>query len=397
LLLGKAALATVLAWQFAVRVLHSPTPYYAPMAALLVVDRTMVRSLWASAQRICAVVLGMSVAWVVGSMAGVNWWSMGPVIFFALLLGRWSRLGDHGMQVPAMVLLCLVTVGGTNASFTYLTILETLIGGAIGVITNAVVVAPLHLGRPRDLVADLARRVHELLDEMADGLRGDWDADLARHWYRAGSEITAVAPDVFEEISTGRESTRFNPRHNVRPVMVDWEGYESTVEALRRTQWQVTGIARILVDAADDRARQPAPSPNFLARYADALDALAEVVAHFGLHEDDARATFDRQVGQVNEVLAELRELVRVTPFEDPEAWPVYGSLISDAQRAVRELDSVRSRAVLPTDDGGGPIRSASTWGKVRSVLGTLGHRSHPPTGTGASTDPSGPRSTGHQ
>lgn len=397
LLLGKAALATVLAWQFAVRVLHSPTPFYAPMAALLVVDRTMMRSLWASAQRIAAVVLGMSVAWVVGSLAGVNWWSMGPVIFFALLLGRWSRLGDHGMQVPSMVLLSLLTVGGTNVSFTYVTILETVSGGVIGVLTNAVVLAPLHLRRPRERVAALARHVRELLDEMADGLRNEWDADLARHWYRAGSEITAVAPDVIEEISTGRESIRLNPRHNIRPVRVDWEGYERTVGALRRTQWQVTGIARILVDAADDRARQPAPSPNFLARYADALDALAEVVAHFGLHEDDARATFDRQVGQVNEILAELRELVRVTPLEDPEAWPVYGSLISDAQRAVRELDSARSRAVLPTDDGGGPIRSASTWGKVRSVLSSLGHRSHTPTGAGTSADPRGPRCTGRR
>jgi len=145
--------------------------------------------------------------------------------------------------------------------------------------------------------------------------------------------------------------------------------------ALRRTQWQVTGIARTLVDAADDRARQPAPSPNFLARYADVFDALSDAVTHFGLHDDDARGTFDRQVGQANEILAELRELVRVTPLADPEAWPVYGSLISDAQRAVRELDLARSRALLPTDDNG-PIRisrAASTRGKVRSVLGTWG------------------------
>src|SRR5680860_474861 len=49
--LCKAALATVLAGQFALRVIHSATPFYAPMAAFLVVDRTMVRSLWASAAR----------------------------------------------------------------------------------------------------------------------------------------------------------------------------------------------------------------------------------------------------------------------------------------------------------------------------------------------------------
>lgn len=371
LLLCKAALATVLAWQLAVQVLHSPTPFYAPMAALLVVDRTMVRSLLASVQRIAAVVLGMSVAWAVGSVAGVTWWSIGPVIFFALLLGRWSRLGDHGVQVPAMVLLSLLTVGGTNAGFTYMTILETLIGGAIGVVTNAVVLAPLHLRRPREQVVALARQVYQLLGEMAEGLRDDWDADLARHWYRVGGQIASDAPDVIDEISTGRESVRLNPRHNVRPVRVDWKGYESTVEALRHTQWQITGIARTLVDAADDRARQSAPSPHFLGRYADALDALAEVVTDFGRHDDDTRATFDRWVGQTEGILAELREVVRATPLEDPEVWPVYGSLITDAQRAVRELDSARSRAVLPTDDGP-PIRaprSGVIWARIRSPV----------------------------
>jgi len=151
-------------------------------------------------------------------------------------------------------------------------------------------------------------------------------------------------------------------------VRVDWKGYESTVEALRHAQWQITGIARTLVDAADDRARQPAPSPHFLARYADALDALAEVVTDFGRRDDDARARFDRQVGHAEEILAALRELVRVTPLEDPQAWPVYGSLISDAQRAVRELESARSRAVLPTNEGR-PIRAPrSAWirGKIR-------------------------------
>jgi hypothetical protein len=163
-------------------------------------------------------------------------------------------------------------------------------------------------------------------------------------------------------------------------VRVDWEGYESTVEALHHAQWQITGIARTLVDAADDRARQPAPSPHFLARYADALDALADVVTDFGLRDDDARARFDRQVGHAEEILAALREVVRATPLGDPELWPVYGSLITDAQRAVRELDSARSRAVLPTDDGQ-PIRaprSGAVSGRIRwpARRRVLGHRS---------------------
>ena len=145
LLVFKTVLATVLSWQFAVHVLDSPTPYYAPLAALLVVDRTLVRSLWSSAQTLVAIIVGMSVAWVIGATAGVQWWSMALVVLVALLIARWRAFGSHGVQVPTMAILSLLTVGGANGTFTFLTIVEILVGGVIGVATNAILVAPLHV------------------------------------------------------------------------------------------------------------------------------------------------------------------------------------------------------------------------------------------------------------
>ena len=84
-----------------------------------------------------------------------------------------------------------------------------------------------------------------------------WDAETARRWYRRGREIADRAPYVVDDIRTGRESTRFNPRDNIRPADVDWEGYEHTVTTLRARLWQVTGIGRTLVDAADERRTLP--------------------------------------------------------------------------------------------------------------------------------------------
>lgn len=355
MLLFKAAIATVIAWQVAVHLLDSPQPFYAPLAALLVVDETMVRSLWASAQRIAAVVLGMSVAWLVGSAVGVTWWSMIPVMLVALLLGRWRRLGDHGIQVPVMVLLSLLTVNGTDTQFTYLTIVETVVGGVIGVATNAVVLAPLHIQAPRDAVRSLTARVRRLLTDMAEGLREGWDADRARRWYDASSEIVQTAPVVLETIATGRESTRFNPRHDLRPVDIDWLGYERTVETVRRTQWQVSGIARTLVDAADEAEVQPAPSPEFLERYAGVLDEIGLAVDHFGLRDEAEQAEVARHLRAAIAALDELGAEVRETPLDDPNAWPAYGALILDAQRLARELSARKDEAAVPTDSG--PIR----------------------------------------
>jgi uncharacterized membrane protein YccC len=352
LLMGKAALATVLAWQFAVHVLHSPSPFYAPMAALLVVDRTMVRSLGASAQRVLAVVVGMSAAWLVGSWLGVHWWSMLPVLYLALLLARWRRLGDHGIQVPTMVLLSLVTVGGTDMEFTYLTIVETLIGGAIGVLTNAVVLAPLHIRQPRDQIRALTRKVCVLLNDIAAGLRDGWDSDMAHQWYDTSTDIIQLAPAIQTEIETGRESTKFNPRDNLRRVEVDWAGYAQTVEAVRRSQWQVSGIARTLVDAADENESQPAPTQRFLEDYAQVLDEIAGAISHFGLPDDAEREVVAAYLRRADEIIDQLGNKVRTADLEDPQAWPAYGAMLLDAQRLIRELEVYSHKAVMPTDSG---------------------------------------------
>jgi hypothetical protein len=358
LMLLKAAIATVVAWKVAVHLLHSPQPFYAPMAALLVVDQTMVRSLSASAQRIAAVVLGMVVAWVVGSVVGVTWWSMVPVLLVALLLARWRRLGDHGIQVPVMVLLSLLTVKGTDTEFTYLTIVETVVGGVIGVATNAVVLAPLHIQQPRDAVRSLTARVRRLLDDMATGLREGWDADRARKWYDTSTEIVQTAPEVLETIATGRESTRLNPRHDLRPVDIDWAGYEHTVETVRRSQWQISGIARTLVDSADaaeGTEQVPVPSEHFIERYAEALEDIGRAADHFGLRNEVEQGEVDRHLSEALTKLDELGAWVRDTPLDDPHAWPAYGALILDAQRLARELLAKKEAAAVPTDTG--PIR----------------------------------------
>jgi hypothetical protein len=316
LLLVKAAVASVIAWQLAVRLMDSPTPFYAPLAAQLVVDETIVRSIWQSIERVAAVVLGMSVAWVVGSCVGVTWWSMVPVMLLALLIGRWDRLGDHGIQVPVMVLLSLLTVKWDDVDFTYLTIVETVLGGAVGIAVNAVVLAPMHLTGPRRAVRDLTDLVQGLLEDMATGLREGWDGDTARlarprHPDRRGG---ARGPRRHRE---GPGGTRLNPRHRLRPARVDWEGYKNTAETVQRGQWPVAGIARTLADAADDAQWLPSPSPAWLAGYADVLEAHRVVEE---LRGQSGQASVPTDTGPIRMPIAESLPTVGALQRQVPAA-----------------------------------------------------------------------------
>ena len=118
----------------------------------------------------------------------------------------------------------------------------------------------MHLDEPRDALRDLTTRVQNVLREISSGLRTEWDAGAARGWYDTATDLGDRVPQVLGAVETGRESTRFNWRHRLRPARIDWDGYAQTVEAVRRAQWQVAGIARTLVDAADESDRHPAPS-----------------------------------------------------------------------------------------------------------------------------------------
>ena len=337
LLLVKAAIATVLAWQFAVRVLDSPVPFYAPMAALLVVDRTMVRSLSASAQRIAAVVLGLSVAWVVATVFGVTWWTMFGVILVALVIGRWSRLGDHGIQVPAMVLLSLITAGGMDEHFTYLTIVETVAGGVIGVATNAIVLAPLHLTKPRQRVSALARQVRSCSRRWPTGCaatgtrrppavvpprrrdRRQGAVRRRRHPHRVARACASTCATTSVPPTSTGTATSAPSRRCVGP------SGRSRASGARSSTPRTSGVASRRPPSDVPRGVRRRPRRRWPGRVA---------AGPTRRRRDDG--PFDEGDGRgLARSSTTLSEQVRTTPLEDPEQWPVYGSLISDSLRAV--------------------------------------------------------------
>lgn len=348
LLVVKAAVATVVAWLVAERLMGSATPFYAPLAALLVVDRTIVRSLGQSLRRIIAVGLGMGLAWLVGSNLGLTWWSMGLVILGALVIGRWQRLGDSGIQVPSMALLSLLTAGGTDTDFTAVTMLETLVGAVIGIAVNVLVLPPLHVEAPREQVRDYTRRVRALVDQIADGLRGDWNAPAIHRWYHSADALHDDAPGVLDDIELGRESQRLNPRNQIHKHDPAWDGYRETIEGLRRITWHMGGLTRTLRDNLDDPDHGTRPSREFLGGVASVLHEVSGAFDDFGVRDEGAPESVGSRLDGAVQQLEELATVLHESPLDDPRAWPVHGALLHDCRRLVDELRVRVDDAVVP-------------------------------------------------
>ena len=138
----------------------------APLTALLVVQVTLYHTFRTALQRVVSVISGVLVAVALSHLIGFTWWSLGITIAAALVIGYTLRLGDSILEVPisAMLILSLPTEAAVSGR-----IVATLIGAAVGLISN-LVVGPLRVRPAEEAVDQLSHRLADLLDTVANEL-----------------------------------------------------------------------------------------------------------------------------------------------------------------------------------------------------------------------------------
>ncbi|MBM6546313.1 FUSC family protein [Janibacter sp. YIM B02568] len=344
LLIVKAAVAGTLAWVFADRIVGSPTPSYAPMAAMLVVERTIARSVSGSVRRLVAVLLGMGLAAAIGLTLGLSWWTMLLALLIGMTISRAPILGDHATMVPIMALLSLLTAGGTDEDFTIITLLETLGGGIIGITVNAALMPPALVQTSQDEVRRVATDAYTLLADMGRGLTTEWDASDAQGWVERSQRLADEAPVVLAAVDLGQESTLMHPQRAVREVEADWAGYRASVRTLRAVQHNIAGIAATLAEVRDRDNPLDPPSAGYLGSFGELLLDLARSLAILERTDDDASDELSGVISDLHHRLASLAEDVR----EDGVGVFAYGAMLVDAVRMVRLVDESRPELALP-------------------------------------------------
>lgn len=139
--IAKTALAATLAWELAIRLLHSPLPALASLGAILTVQVTVKQTVAFGIQQVIGVTVGVGAAVLLVGLLGVHAWSVGLVILGALVVGNLLRLGKQVNQVAISALLVLAlgtAYGGAR-------LVDTLLGAVLGVLVNALLAPPSHV------------------------------------------------------------------------------------------------------------------------------------------------------------------------------------------------------------------------------------------------------------
>ncbi|CAA9542051.1 MAG: hypothetical protein AVDCRST_MAG59-919 [uncultured Thermomicrobiales bacterium] len=344
----KTALAAGLAWEVGSRVPGAPTPYLAPLTAVLVTQITIADSIGAATQRFFGIVLGVGVALAVGGVAGLSGPSIALMVLLALMLGSAVHLGPQGIPQVAISALLIVAVGSApTLELAYARVVETIIGAAIGIGINALLAPPSHLATARAAVAAHGDALAGVLDRLAAaimvGITGD-EADAILGEARATDGLLREAQAA---VSRTEAALRFNlwQRHE-RPAT---ERLALTLRTLERVAIQARGIVRTVDDAVAPEGRTPstwidpwALGSGLGAAITDIARLVRAFPAALAPGSGDHRPAFALLVDEAARsrcLVAGAGEAQDIR--RESDGWIELGSVLADLDRIRRELAEV--------------------------------------------------------
>jgi uncharacterized membrane protein YgaE (UPF0421/DUF939 family) len=357
----------------------------APLTALLVVQATLFHTIRSAAQRVVGVTAGVLAAVAVSAYVPFSWYVLGLLIAGALGLGLILRLREDLLEVPISAML-IFSVDSHAAATSRIT--ETLVGAAAG-LAAGLVFAPLRVQPAKDAVGELSRQMADLLGQMADGLAFA-EAPEPKHateWLERTRALRGEIERVDEALSQAEESVRLNPRRLrfTNPAA----GLREGVDTLERAAVDIRVLARSVSDSVRiDSEHSPVREAATRARLAAVLAELSAAVRAYGQlleaepvsGEDAGRVGLADRAGlaglagrglagltgrggsggsggfaaePLTEVLSDhleearrqqdqLADLLSTDPAEQPEGWPLRGTILAHVDRLRSELQSGR-------------------------------------------------------
>jgi Fusaric acid resistance protein-like len=332
-LAGKAAIAAGLAWVAALAAHPHSLPFFAPLAALLVVQPTVYDSLSRAFQRVAGVVVGVAAALTVSHFLALSAWSIGIIVFAGLLLGWAARLGPQGaVQVPVSALLVFL-VGRATPGYGGERIADTLIGAGVAVI--AVLLSPSAPGPDAVMSRALTplRRCTEILRAVSAGIGSSWTPGQAASWRLDAIALVDAVAAARREHQGDRLSTRWNARAR-RDRAVLGRAEEALLSA-ERIAIYTRSMARALADGSGDARPIPTLSA-MLAKTASATEAYTAWVGSAGTPAD--RRLLAAAVHAADDILASALTRVQERWRNDPGQWLTFGMTLAMSQRILAEV-----------------------------------------------------------
>ncbi|MBD8703247.1 FUSC family protein [Frigoribacterium sp. CFBP 13712] len=330
----KTSAAVIAAWFASVALLQQPLPIFAAIAALLVVLPSVNQSFVRGLERSVGVIAGVLIAFAAGLVFGDATWIVLVIVVVSLLVAWAFRLTPSSAnQVPISAMLVLA-IGAQTPDYALDRVLETIIGAAIALAVNALIVPPVLLAPAHLAVGRLARDIASVLDETAAVLSEPVDAARLRAGLDDARALRAAQARASSAVTAGVESLQLNPRASRNRSVLEADG--ALLDRLTVLVNRVVGMVRSVHDnydpgLADDPVVQSIAED--LRRAAHDVRLLARTTEE-ARPADTGRPASSTPSPDDTPALTSPVQVLR----PDPDNWVLVGSLLEDLRRVREEI-----------------------------------------------------------
>ena len=320
----KSAVATIAAWLIAGSLVQGQLPVFAAIAALLVVQPSVNQSLGKAVERSIGVIMGVLIATGISHALGQNTWIILLAVVVAMLVAWALKMTPGTSNQVAISALLVLALGESSPEYAFDRVLETLIGAAIGIVVNALIVPPVAIVPARREIALLGGELAASVDRLADALEHPRSRAQLETIMIEARLLRPMRDASDAAIDSGEESLTLNPRRSAhREELVQ---LRELLEKLSPIVTQVIGMTRAFADHYDESLHDE-----------PAVRAIAEQlrrVAH------DVRLAARVAEPEPEPITSETPALTSALVIASPKSdhWILVGSLMEDLRRIREEL-----------------------------------------------------------
>nr|WP_255478828.1 FUSC family protein [Rufibacter sp. XAAS-G3-1] len=331
--IAKTAFAAALSWLVASSMLHSEYPYFAAVAAIITVQVTVADSVDKATQRIIGIIGGVLVSMLLG-----HWFEVGAVsIFLIILIGmsiaKAFRMNPQIISQVAISSLLVLAFGQAREGYAYERIIETVLGSAIAVLINALIVPQNAVPAVErsilaysNLAAITLTNLAVLLDDLGPGRKtGRTEVDA----------LIKQSEECQKALSLAEQSLKYNPLLTHKRIRLSQ--LSESINQLESITIQIRGIRRSLADITLNQAIEPEQA--YVRQLKLAMQATAHCISAYGFSSVKTTAgSLQKLQEAVQQAQAEqarclesLREINALATLRD------FGSILTDLGRIVSE------------------------------------------------------------
>lgn len=273
-LIWKAGIAAAIAWEVA-KWTGSLYPFFAPLAAILCVQVTVEDSVMKGYQRVAGIIIGVIIAYFFVKYAGVHSWSIGLMIIMGLGIATLLKMPASAVSQAGVSALLVLTVGTGADDFSYgiHRILETIIGAAIAVIINMLILPPDFTEQAITSVSKAAKELCVRFEEVSKWLANDDMAENGNALLLSTRSLLQVVREVQTDINLARKAIKYSPLLKKRCTRLAL--LKEQMQSLEEAYVDTTQMFEIIMDWRQSRtltAKEKAEWSSRFAQLASVID-----------------------------------------------------------------------------------------------------------------------------